>query len=80
MDDRIYTIQQAADFLSVCTKTLRKEIAAGNVATFSLGAGRKRPIVRIRHQALGIAIRADQMRADRIGLAVFNRSLLEFRR
>jgi len=52
MDDRIYTIQQAADFLSVCTKTLRKEIAAGNVATFSLGAGRKRPIVRIRHQDL----------------------------
>ena len=52
MNDRIYTLQQAADFLSICIKTLKKEIAAGNLATFSLGAGKKRPSVRIRHQDL----------------------------
>ena len=52
MNDRIYTLDQAAEFLSICVKTLRKEIAAGNVATFTLGAGKKRPSVRIRHQDL----------------------------
>jgi hypothetical protein len=52
MEARIYTLDQAAEFLSICVKTLRKEIAAGNLATFSLGAGKKRPSVRIRHQDL----------------------------
>ena len=32
MEARIYTLQQAADFLSICIKTLKKEIAAGNRA------------------------------------------------
>ena len=52
MEDHIYTLDQAADFLSICVKTLRKEIAAGNLATFTLGAGKKRPSVRIRHRDL----------------------------
>ncbi|MHC4116886.1 MAG: helix-turn-helix domain-containing protein [Planctomycetota bacterium] len=51
-DEKLLTPSQAADFLGVTAEQVRKLIRRGDISAANVGTGSKRPLYRIRKQAL----------------------------